>query len=81
MAEAIAAARAHPALHIEMHRMDTPGGVKILCDEVGADRVLFGSEAPACAIQGPLNMVRQADLPQADQDRILGGNLARLLGI
>jgi hypothetical protein len=81
MAEAIAAAQAYPALRIEMHRIDTPGGVKILADEVGAERVLFGSEAPACAMASPLNLVRAAEIPTADQEKILGGNLAALLGI
>lgn len=81
MAEAIAAARAYPALRIEMHRINTPGGVKILAEAVGAERVVFGSESPACAIASPLNMVRQAEISEADQQRILGANLAALLGI
>jgi predicted TIM-barrel fold metal-dependent hydrolase len=81
MAEAIAAARACPALHIETHRVNTPGGIEVLASAAGADRLLFGSEAPACAIAPPLGMVRRADLPEPDRNRILGGNLAGLLGM
>jgi len=81
MAEAIAAARACPTLHIETHRINTPGGIEVLAGAVGPDRLLFGSEAPTCAIAPPLGMVRRADLPEPDRSRILGGNLAALLGM
>ena len=71
----------YPGLRIEMHRINTPDGVKVLAEAAGAERVVFGSESPACAIASPLKMVRQAEISQADREGILGANLAALLGI
>ncbi len=46
LSEAVVCMRRSPRLYVETSRINTPDGVRILCREVGADRVLFGSGAP-----------------------------------
>jgi predicted TIM-barrel fold metal-dependent hydrolase len=47
-------------------------------EEVGAERLLFGSGAPRHPIQSALNAVLQADVSPEDKCRVLGGNACRL---
>jgi predicted TIM-barrel fold metal-dependent hydrolase len=57
----------------------TNGVIEWLVAEVGADRILFGTDAPMRDPRPQLGWVVWADLPLADRRRILGGNFARLL--
>jgi predicted TIM-barrel fold metal-dependent hydrolase len=53
----------------------------VLAGEVGAERIVFGSNAPAgVAIHG-VNGIRDIGLDPADEALILGGNLARIYGL
>jgi aminocarboxymuconate-semialdehyde decarboxylase len=60
-----------------------PAALRYLIDLVGADRVMAGSDY--CFDMGyerPVEVVtRLARLSRADQERILGGTAARLLGL
>ncbi len=53
LAEAVACMKRSPRLYLETSRLNTPDAVRIVCREVGPDRVCFGSGAPfnyaACA--------------------------------
>jgi predicted TIM-barrel fold metal-dependent hydrolase len=44
---------------------------------VGADRVVFGTDSSMTACVGKM---RGADLSEQDKEKILGGNMTRLLG-
>ncbi len=68
-------------LHIEISRLHVAGELERLCAAGFGDRVLFGSDGPAQFAGGVLSQVRCARLSGGDRDRILGGNLARLLGM
>ena len=59
-----------------------PGLLKILVDTVGADRVVLGSDHPFdMGDLTPAASVRAAGLDPADEEAVLHGNAARLLGL
>lgn len=58
----------------------TAGMAEMAVRELGADRVLFGSDAGGRSFASQLAKVLGADLSEADRRKILGGNLRRLLG-
>ena len=51
-----------------------------LIEEIGAERVVFGSDAPCSSRKAELFKIRALDLDSDARTRILGGNLAQLLG-
>lgn len=57
--------------------------VRSIVDLVGADNVVFGSDYPHPeGLFDPVTFVDEiSDLPEADKAKIMGGNLAKLMGI
>jgi predicted TIM-barrel fold metal-dependent hydrolase len=69
----------HPNLFIETARYQTHRGIEAICKRFGSSRLVFGSRVPDLAC-GPMAMtIRYARIGNEDRDRILGGNLARLM--
>ena len=61
------------------HEEDPIGLVEIL----GADKVCFGSDYPHPeGMSDPISFVDELEgLPEEDQAKVMGGNLARLMGL
>jgi predicted TIM-barrel fold metal-dependent hydrolase len=78
--EAVEEAERHPNLHLETSAMPYPQWIATAVDRIGADRVLFGSDAPGCNPSLELDKIRRLGLGAAAERRILGGNAADLLG-
>lgn len=57
------------------------GMLEIAVERVGADRIVYGSDAPLYDPVIALSKVRDSDLSERDKHLILGENIARLLGI
>ncbi len=57
----------------------TGGFVEMAVRELGAERVIYGSDAGGRSFVSQLAKVYSADLPEAAQRLILGGNIRRLL--
>lgn len=57
----------------------TNGVIEWLCGKVGAERVLFGTDAPMRDPRPQLGWVVFTRLPEADKRRILGENFRRIL--
>jgi predicted TIM-barrel fold metal-dependent hydrolase len=59
--------------------------VRQLHDELGPDRLVWGSDAPNverfCTYRQSWDYLRQCGLPAPDLELLLGGNLARLFGL
>ncbi len=57
----------------------TSGFVEMAVRELGAERVIYGSDTGGRSFASQLSKVLGADVPQAAKELILGGNLRRLL--
>ncbi len=57
----------------------TAGVVEMAVRELGAGRIIFGSDAGGRSFASQLAKVASADLSDADKQLILGGNLRTLL--
>lgn len=73
--------RATPNVLAEVCGSDpTAGFVEMAVRELGAERVLYGSDAGGRSFASQLAKVLSADLPETARQLILGGNLRRVLG-
>lgn len=78
LGEAIAALQMAGHCYLEACRLATPGVVETLVSAVGAERLIYGSGAPAWHIIPTLSMIRAADIPDEAKRAILAGNARRL---
>jgi len=79
LAEAIEALNRYKNLYIETHMINSPDYIEVLRDEVGLERVIFGSNAPATCISSALLPIHNAEVDDKDKEKILSGNISRLL--
>lgn len=78
--QGLRAIRPHPHVHADICGGDpTAGYTEMAVRELGAERVLFGSDAGGRSFASQLAKVYGADLPDAAKQLILAGNLKRLL--
>lgn len=59
-------------------------GVKRMVEEIGADRIVFGSDAGFChrgMIEYGIKRILQLKISEGEKEKILGLNMARMLGI
>jgi uncharacterized protein len=77
--DAIAAAERQPNLYLETSAMPYPGKIAEAVERVGAERVVFGSDGPGCNPRLEVEKIRMLGLGRDAEERILGGNAARLL--
>jgi aminocarboxymuconate-semialdehyde decarboxylase len=73
-----------PAEYLRMLYYDTcvyeTETLELLAKRVGADRIVLGSDYPVGESK-PVEFVEAANLSQADKEKIIGLNAARLFGI
>jgi predicted TIM-barrel fold metal-dependent hydrolase len=76
----------HEPLHyLKMCYLDTVSyhlpAARCIVETVGADKVIFGTDAPPLTvIKGDgIQMVRDLKLPAADENKVFSGNAKRLL--
>jgi predicted TIM-barrel fold metal-dependent hydrolase len=80
LAEAAEALRRRGEFLMEVGRTCMPSSVEMLCQRVGAGRLVLGTTQPLDLGRGPIEMVRHASISEEDQAAILGGSLDALLG-
>ena len=54
--------------------------VEMLCKEITAEKIVFGSDAPWIEPGTALGAVLFADIPDTDKQLILSGNIRRIIG-
>lgn len=79
LAEGIAALQRWPHLFALTSRLGSTGAIETLVREVGAQRLLFGSEAPERPLACALDAVRFAEIADAEKAAVLAGNAERLV--
>lgn len=80
MAEAVSVMRKHDNVHIDTRELRVPGALRFVVDQIGADRVIFGSGCLRSSLASCLRYVTESDLPDDAKAMILAGNIKRLLG-
>ncbi len=74
-------ARKFPNVYLELCSSRSAAGlVEFFVKKVGAERVVWGSDAPWLSYQQQIGRVLFADIPEAAKRLILAGNAARILG-
>jgi len=79
LSEALAVMADLPNVMVETHELHVPGALEMITGRVGADRIIFGSGAPRCSIASSLHYVLNSELSDEDKQRVLGGNIRRIL--
>lgn len=76
---AIAAAKRASNLYLMTTAVMEPHYIRDAVRELGADRVVFGSNGPSVPPALQIRVIRQAELAPDDERKVLGENAARLL--
>jgi predicted TIM-barrel fold metal-dependent hydrolase len=77
--EAIETAERHPNLVLETSAMPYPAKVREAVERLGAERVLYASDGPACSPRIEVEKVRLAGLEPDAERLVLGENARRIL--
>ena len=77
--EAIAVAERHDNVLLETSAMPYPAKVREAVECVGASRVLYASDGPACSPRIEVEKVRLAGLAPADEQLVFAENATRIL--
>ena len=81
LSEAIVALREHANWHLETSRLLAPGAIKAVADTVGAERLVFGTNAPSHPIGSALDTLHFSGLSDAQRSQTLSGNAIRILNL
>lgn len=79
--DAIDAAARYPNVYLETSAMPYPDLIRRAVEEIGADRVIFGSDGPGCNPRLELLKITSLGLAPEQEHAILVGNAQRLLGL
>jgi predicted TIM-barrel fold metal-dependent hydrolase len=77
--QAADAVRAHANIHLDLAYQDDPATTEFFVAAVGADRVLYGSDAPYFDPAKVIASIDSADISDSDREKILSGNAQRLI--
>lgn len=80
MTEAISVMRKHENVLVDTRALRVPGALRFLVDQIGPDRVVFGSGCLRSSLASALGYVLDSDIPDESKAKILAGNIKRLIG-
>jgi uncharacterized protein len=79
MGEAILAAKDKNNLFLEISTLDSMDGIDILVENLGADRIIFGTGMPYNSPSCEILMVKTSSVSEADRQKIFSGNIQKIL--
>lgn len=79
LGDALSAARERPNTLLSSSGFITPGVFEIAAEMIGVHNLVFGSGAPDSCIRPAVNMVIASDLSEHDKQRVLSGNVERII--
>lgn len=79
LGEALSAAAQRPNTLVSTSGFITPGAVEIAVDMIGLENLVFGSGSPESCIRPAVNMIIGSELPKQDQQKLLSGNMRRVI--
>jgi uncharacterized protein len=77
--EAIAVAKRYPNVYLETSSVVFFKFLEMAAREAGAGKLIFGSDGPELDSRVELYKIKLLKLPPADEAKVLGGNVAKLL--
>lgn len=77
--DVVAAMKCVPNIAIETSQ-HLASFIKFLCDELGSDRFIYGSDAPKTAMKIEIEKITRYVESETDLEKIFSGNISRLLG-
>jgi len=81
LSEALVLMAQYDGLYIGTDMLDTPDAIELVSDEVGPERLVFGSNYPFTYFSGPLLNVQRSEISETNKRLILRENALRILGI
>ncbi len=81
VADAIIAAKKHKNIFLATTAVCESGMIRNVVQQVGAGQVVFGSNGPGVNPWVAVQAIKKAGLPPEDEKKVLGDNLAAILGI
>lgn len=78
-AQAVKAVLSAPNVHLDVAYQSDPATTEYFVREVGAERVLFGSDAPFFSPSDVARSIEVADITEGDREAIFAGNAATLI--
>jgi predicted TIM-barrel fold metal-dependent hydrolase len=79
VAEAAFVMRQSENIFLETHSLVAPSAVALMVNEVGSERLLFGSGCPGASLAGALKKIQLSELPDPVKTGILSGNIKKIL--
>ncbi len=80
-ADAIIAAKKHKNIFLATTAVGESGMIRNAVEQVGAGQVIFGSNGPSVNPWVAVQVIKKCGLSPADEAKVLGNNLASLLGL
>ena len=80
LSEVIVLMKGAEDIFVETSYLDSPDAVEILVREVGADRILFGSNTRMTYFRGPYLSIANADISDHEKEMIFHLNAEKVLG-
>jgi predicted TIM-barrel fold metal-dependent hydrolase len=79
LGEVLSVMKSDAKIYLETHMLNSPDVIELAVNEVGVERLVFGSSAPLKYFSSALMPILGSGLSDEQKGAILGGNIRRLI--